>query len=88
MLTFRTGFNSFRREIPHTLEGLSIAVHHCLLIGPEFSRDGANAGRTHLRYPLPFAGSRDGSHGVAGGPVSVLRGQPKPVSPKLVVSKQ
>jgi len=35
-----------------------------------------------------IAASRDGSHGVARGPVSVLRGQPKPVSPKLVVSKQ
>jgi len=29
-----------------------------------------------------ITGSRDGSHGVAGG--SGLRGQPKPVSPKLV----
>jgi hypothetical protein len=35
-----------------------------------------------------IAGSRDGYHGVAGGSVSVLRGQPKPVSPKLVLSKE
>ena len=41
MLTFRIGFNSFRREMPHTLEGLSIAVHHCRFIGwstPETAR--------------------------------------------------
>jgi hypothetical protein len=27
MLAFRAGFNSFRREIAHTLEGLGVAVH-------------------------------------------------------------
>jgi hypothetical protein len=83
MLTFRIGFNSFRREMPHTLEGLSIAVHHCRFIGWSIPETARMAGPAHLHDPC-----RSPAHVVLTASPQAQRGQPRPVSQKCVVSKE
>src|ERR1700722_3325870 len=60
MRAFRTGFKSFRRQMPHTLEGLGVALHH----GAQSRSEPTPSGR-HKSKQYAIGGGRSDQHAAA-----------------------